>query len=203
MRNYIGELRQRGYTLKKLAAETGIDTKRLSAAAKGDAPFRSGTKLYELVRNANRRLAYREARAAGVTSERARTRRRTLLSPELEPIASTSVRLVKAKQKTTRFQVRLLGEFYNPKLKQTKIQEGYSRAYLKIDNDKMDEEAVNDARLKLGGTNWELRRVIEREIIEYILTGEDAAEAVLNEVPEYTGGTYGGRDSDDDERFDD
>jgi len=201
MRNYIGELKARGYTLKQLATETGVPSKRLSAAARGISPFRSGSKLYEAVRNANRRLGYREARAAGMTSERASASRRTIFDPELKPIEITTEKLVKAKQKTTRYQVRLLGEFYNPKEKKTKIQEGFSRAYLQIDNEKMDEEAVNDARLKLGGTNWELRRVIEREIIEYILTGEDAAEAVLNETPD-GGGTFGGRDSDDDEEFD-
>ncbi len=187
MRNYIGELKARGYTLKQLASETGVSSKRLSAAARGISPLRSGTLNYEAVRNANRRLGYREARASGSSSERASALRRTIFDPELEPISSTSSRLVKSKQETTRFQVRLKGDFYNPKEKTTKIETGYSRAYLEIDNEKMDEEAINDARLKLGGTNWELRRVIEREIIEYVLTGEEAAEAVLNEVPDYGG----------------
>ena len=172
MRNYIGELKQRGYSFSRLSKETGVSSKELSAYSKGIKPLKSASDAYEMIRNANRRLAYQEARQAGLAPERANIRRRVMFDPELEEIESTSKRIVKAKQETTRYQLRILGEFYNPKTKDTRIQDGYSRAYLEIDDAVMEAEAVNDARNKLGGTNWELKRIIEREMMQYILEAE-------------------------------
>jgi len=146
------------------------------------------------------RVYTRALKRAGLSHAAAVKLNRRLNEPDFEVVTSSLFREVKAKSDTTRYQLRILGEFFNPKQRKTSFQNGYSHAYLKIDN-KMVEEAVNDARYKLGGTNWELRWIIEREMTEYVLTGEDAAEAVLNETPD-GGGTFGGRDSDDDEEFD-
>jgi hypothetical protein len=42
-------------------------------------------------------------------------------------------------------------------------------ASLKVDDELMLKQAIDEARARLGGTNWELVRLIEREIIEYRL----------------------------------
>lgn len=145
------------------------------------------------------RVYTRALKRAGLKHDEAVALNRRLNAPDFEAEDIKSLRECKAKSTTTRWQLRILGEFFNPKEKRTAFQNGFSHAYLRRYNEKMETEAVNDAMFKLGGTNWELRRIIEREMTEYVLTSEDAAEAVLNEVPDYTGGTYGGRDSDDDD----
>ena len=184
MRNYLAELKGRGYSFARLASETGVSSRQLSAFKSGKTKLTSSLPAYEKIRNANRRLAYGEARSAGLSPERANISRRTMFDPRLKAIIRKSTRVVKAKAPTTRYQLRILGEFHNTKTKATRLQNGFSHAYIRIDNAVMEEEAVNDARFKLGGTNWELRRIIEREMTEFVLTSEEAAEAVLDEEPE-------------------
>jgi len=177
MRNYIGELKKLGYSLKELAGESGLSQAQLSRIKTGKIPLKSGTELYEKIRNTSRRLSYREARKAGLSSERATVERRILINPERETRElTTRIREVKSKQNTTRFQMRILGLFSNYKTKETKVQEGYSHAYLTIDKKTMVEEAVAEAQSRLGGSNWNLQRIIEQQITEYKLIDTGIAE---------------------------
>jgi len=130
------------------------------------------------------RVYTRALKRAGLSHDVAVALNRQLNQPDFEPLVSTAYREVKAKAPTTRYQLRIFGEFYNAKQRTTAFEKGYSYAYLKIDETKMEEEAVNDARYNLGGTNWQLVRIIEREMTEFVLTTEQAAEVVLDEEPE-------------------
>src|SRR3972149_4394631 len=121
MRNYIGQLQQLGYTLKSIATESCLSSSQLSRLKSGKILLKSSTPEYEKIRNVSRRLAYRTVRSSGLTSERATAIRRNLPSPKIdysEPektYSSQSFRTVKAKEATTRFQLRILGLFYNLK----------------------------------------------------------------------------------------
>jgi len=172
MRDYIGELKKLGYNLKAISSETGLSQAKLSRIKSGKAKLSSTMPEYEVIRNVSRRLSYHEARKAGLSSEKASASRRTLMSPEAETRESDSQRIVKSKQDTTRFQMRILGEFYNYKIHETKLSQGFSHAYLEIDKKLMTEEAIAEAQSKLGGSNWKLKRLIETELVEYILTSD-------------------------------
>ena len=169
MRNYIGELKGLGYTLKALSKETGISQAELSRFKTGVKKLSSGSKDYETIRNTTRRLGYQEARAAGLTSERALATRRTITDPEKLISDMASKRIVKHKAETTRFQMRILGKFHNYKTGDTAIKQGFSHAYTTINKKEMEAEAVAEAQSKLGGSNWKLQKILEREIIEYEL----------------------------------
>ena len=174
MRNYIEELKGSGLTYKELARETGIAVKTLQGLKSGRIKLQGGGagSMYENIRNANRRLGYKKARQAGMSPERASSARRTILNPKRVTDVRRSTREVKHLQDTTRFQTRILGEFYHAKRKETRIQEGFSHAYL-TPKDHVEhhasqtEEAIADAIIKLGGTGWELVRLIEHEVIKY------------------------------------
>ncbi|MAF42978.1 MAG: hypothetical protein CMI54_02240 [Parcubacteria group bacterium] len=170
MRNYIKELTRAGHTARELSGETGLSASALSRYKTGAKVLKSGTKAYETIRNANRRIGYREARKAGLSSERASARRRVIFDPDIEAADFKSTRVIGHKEDTTRFQMRLIGEFYNYKTKKTRIQQGFSHARLTIDKKVFQSEAIADAQAKLGGSNWQLQRIIETEIIEYRLT---------------------------------
>jgi len=173
MRNYVAELKQLGYSLKDISGEVGMSAAQLSRIKTGKIKLQSGTKEYETIRNVSRRLSYREARKAGLTSSRASGERRTLISPERRTKESESVREVKSKQETTRYQMRILALFWNFKTKESQFSQGFSHAYLTIDIDMMQEEAVSEAQSRLGGSNWKLQRIAEREIMEYRLRADD------------------------------
>ena len=175
MRNYIRELNRLGYNLKDLATESGFSQAKLSRIKTGAIPFTSKSADYEKIRNLSRRLSYREARKTGLTSKLAGASRRTYSSPEAAIRYFETVKKVKSKQDTTRWQCCIVGEFYNAKEKLTKDQDGYSHAYptktakSETGYTSMQEEAIADAIVTLGGTNWKLKRLKSVEWREYIL----------------------------------
>lgn len=174
MRNYIAEIKSKGYTYKQISRATGVDKADLQDFRTGRVKLSSTSADYERIRNANRRLAYKQVRRAGLSSKQATRLRRTMFDPELKATETETTRIVRAKQETTRYQLRILGDFYNAKTKQSKISEGYSHAYLEIDDVMMTEEAIAEAQSKLGGTNWKLTRILEHELMEYKLRVERA-----------------------------
>ena len=171
-RNYVSELQSKGYSLRRLAKETGISKSTLHRISQKVMPP-SSTASYEKIRNANRRLAYQELREAGVKPEASRQYRRQFTAPpEVQKVRfRSSKRYVKAKFDTTRYQLRLVADYEETKTGQVAYAvESYSMAHLEVVIEEMIEEAINEARRHLGGTNWELIRIIEQGIMEYILS---------------------------------
>ena len=172
MRNYLAELKNLGYSLKSISHDTGISSASLSRIKSGIKPLRSTMPEYEVIRNAVRRASYQAAREAGLTPRRATAERRALSRIDIQPetvkeLYRNTIKEVKHKKDTTRYQLRLLGRFYNWKTKETKTSQGYSQAYSNIDIKLMHGEAVAEAQSHLGGSNWKLQRVIEQEMMEY------------------------------------
>lgn len=164
MRNYIGELRDAGLTWDQLSRETGKSSRQLRRYVTGEAKLKSGTSSYEQIRNASRRVSYRLTKESFGT-ERARSYRREALSPEVRE--SKSLKTVKHKEPSTHWQIRIVGLFRRRSV--TKIAEGFSRADYKINRAVMIDQAINDARYKLGSTGWELVRLLEVEEMQYRL----------------------------------
>jgi len=180
MRKYIAEIKTKGLSFKQIAKETGITENLIRDIASGKVKLKSGGagSNYEKIRNANRRIGYRKAREAGLTPERANEARRTIFNPEKQTTERASIREVKHKAETTRFQTRILGEFKHDKRKEIKISEGFSHAYLEYNKIEQTDEAIKEAQSKLGSSGWQLIRLIEHEVIEYKITGEKGTEEI-------------------------
>lgn len=170
MRNYIAELRALGYSAGKIAEETGISRSTIGRIERGQIRLRSGSDRYDALRNATRRAGYRAAVDAGISPEGARARRRTISNPDLPVVEIQTLKRVKFRQPQTRWQLRILAEFWNPDLDERRIMEGYSRAYRKYNEGQQMKEAIDNARGRLHGTNWLLVRLIEHEVMEYQLS---------------------------------
>jgi len=171
MRNFIGELKTKGYTYKALSRQSGVSARKLSELARG---VRTVSRAdYLQAYNLNRKLAYREARHAGLAPEAAREVRPKIYDTARRTMERETTRIVKHKQETTRYQLRILGEFFNSRTNELKFSQGFSRAYLEYNEKEQLEEAIAEAQSRLGGSNWSLRRLIEKEIIEYQLKPDE------------------------------
>ena len=162
MRNFVGELKQQGYSFRNLAVQSGLSARRVSALARGAKPTRAE---YLKTYNVNRRIGYTKARQAGFKSEVAREKRVSILSEEVRELKS--IRRVKSPTHVTHFQLRILAEFKNRKTKKLIIREGYSFAHPDINEKEMMNEAINDVRGNLESSDWDMTRLIEHEVMEY------------------------------------
>jgi len=167
MRNYVQELHELGKTYSELAQETGLSRKTLSLLARGIKQVKSDSETYNIIRNASRRIAYQKIRESGVSATAAGKYRRIALSPETYQHFST--RHVKhTRLEVTMRQLKMLAEFENKKQKQTAIIECFSYGHKRIrDQQTLIDEAIRDGQSKLGGSNWQLKRIIDLEIIKY------------------------------------
>ena len=164
MRNFVGELKQQGYSFRNLAAQSGLSARRVSALARGAKPTRAE---YLKTYNINRKIGYQKAREAGFKSEVAREKRVKILGDEVREFRST--RKVKSATHATHWQLRILAEFRHRDTKKLRISEGYSFAHPKIAEKIMMAEAINEALARLGSTHWDLVRMIEKEYMKYKL----------------------------------
>lgn len=140
-RNYIGELRDQGLSYRKISEETGINSKKLSAYSTGKKALKSSSKEYEVIRNANRRIAYNKIRREGVTfskktgkvlpmsSREASMRRRTFTSPKTHYIQNPPRQVAHPKIQKNMYQLRLLAEYEHDKTHEVKLIESYSYAH--------------------------------------------------------------------------
>lgn len=198
MRNYVKEIHDAGLTYKELSNRTGISSKKLSRIARGIDKLSSKSSQYNVIRNENRRFAYEILRKSGIAPESANKYRRIGISSEsYTHKRKRTVKHIKIQK--TMFQIKILGLFRNMKTGEEKRAEGVSHAREKIntksfidfiydndiqetleelaetipqeydDNQELIQEAINSARGHLGGTNWELIRIIDIEEIEYVI----------------------------------
>ena len=169
VRNYLSELRNAGYTIRDLAKEIGISQKRVSAISRGTVSLpKSDTSLYENIRNANRRLAYQKMRREGATPSMAGAFRRTHTDPAVPVQEREIVRIIEHKQETTRWQLKLVADYYNIKTDERRNYiESYSFAHTDKDIKRDLEEAINEARSRLGDSNWQLTKKHEQSYMEY------------------------------------
>lgn len=194
MRNYIHELHENGLNYKQLSQQTGINAKRISKISRGLIKVKSNTREYQIIRNANRRNAYNKLVESGLSPEAANKYRRIGLSEQTYTHRSQR-QVAHTKINATMHQLKLLAEFQNIKTKETRIIECFSlghkhinaadiKEYLSNLDDYFDEisevdrseydneqemidEAIRDGQSKLGGSNWELKRIIDIETITY------------------------------------
>src|SRR3972149_786714 len=194
MRNYVAELHSAGLPFTEIAKQTGISAKKLSQFARGK-PLKSVSKDYQILRNASRRNAYKIIRESGLTPGEAEKYRRIGLSEKTYHHFTQRV-VAHTKLNKTMYQLKMLAEFYNPKTKENRIITCFSMAHSEINIDSFTDflntgieqilddmseadaaeydsnqeligEAIRDGQSKLGGSNWELKRIIDVEVIIY------------------------------------
>lgn len=167
MRDYVEELKSIGYTAKAIAKQSGLSINQIGQG------FKSGTPEYAAIRNTNRRLARQYARESGMSSKQADFYRRKILNPDLTETVKNVTRKVKARYSQGVNQYFIFGEFRNAKTKEKRFAYGFTKTYKskRKNKNKLITEAVQNARGKLGGTNWELIRIIEQGWQVYELQG--------------------------------
>lgn len=173
MRNYIKELKERGYKLYQIAQESGLSEKFISGVYHGKRRVKSYTRQYEIIRNVSRRYSYREARRAGLSSARASEQRRTAFNIQWEMAIKESVREVKHRQENTYFQLRMLAEYEHSQTHDITLMESTSYAHKDKDEKRDIDEAINNARGKLQDSHFRLKRIIEKEYITYVLKSDE------------------------------
>ena len=182
MRNYVSELKERGLSTHRLKKETGLSAKKLSDLSSGKVRLRSGTKLYEKIRNTSRRVAYREMRESGIQASKASRLRRTVYSPlakEIE-LPQTSIDLVTT-GKGVRYYLRLVGEFINEETGEKVTLEGFSIWLKEKDESIQKEEACQVALGTLDREDrydFKLSRVVEMEWIKAVSIGKAEVRTV-------------------------
>lgn len=170
MRDYIGELKSIGFSIKAIAKQAGLTAARLLK------PFKSGTKEYEAIRNTNRRLASEYLRQHGATPAQVGKLRRAALNPEAKPLTKNIVRKIKSHYAQGFFQYYIYGEFHEPvygsRFPNVMYQYGFSSSYRrKVPvTERLIKKCVENARGKLGGTNWQLIKILEQGWQVYELT---------------------------------
>lgn len=195
MRNYIQELKQSGLSYKAIAAETGINARKVSAIARGQAKIKSSSNDYSAIRNLSRRQAYKLLRESDFTPEAAHQYQRIGLSEKT--YYHKRIREVTKGDKVTSLQgemqqLKILGEFKRGDVVKQKDGVSFARRHISPDDvaeisienleddmnniesiedypesSKMLQEAINSARAKLGSSGWELIRLIDIEVITY------------------------------------
>ncbi len=194
MRNYTNELRQAGKSIKQISELTGINKTKISKLSTGEKVLKSGSKEYQIIRNTSRKVAYKKLRDSGLSAKAADKYRRIGIS-ERTYIHKSKRNVKHTEINKKMFQLKMLAEYQNIKTKEKRIIESFSNAYSDIDIDgiydyannldsyyddtadiiredyssaqEMIAEAVAQAQSKLGGSNWELLRIIDVETIEY------------------------------------
>jgi hypothetical protein len=209
-RNWLGELHDAGLSYAKIAKETGFGKARIKRI------ISEGTQSKEewnTVYNANRRIAWRQTRQEVTTenpynakaSKHEITRHRKTIESEVRRRAShryspkthesREIRTVKAKQNSTRFQMRIYAEFREEETQEIRRVTGYSYAAVAIlaeDEESsasdglfsradLEDQAIADCHRRLTGQKgiadsgtptdspWVLEHIIERVIVEYRL----------------------------------
>jgi len=195
LRNYLKELHDAGLSYNQIAQQTGIERHRVSAIAKGVKTLKSASKEYSTVRNVSRRTAYAKIRESGLSPVEANKYRRIGLSDKTY-IHNSARDVAHTKINKQMYQLKMLAEFENLKSHESKIIECFSKAHAKINKKSLINminniadyfteieetedgeeyssettlinEAVRDGQSKLGGSNWQLKRIIDIETIEY------------------------------------
>lgn len=167
MRNYLGELKAQGLTYKQIAAETGISRKRVSEIARGIETVKSATDTYATIRNVSRRLGYQKLRET-LSAKEAEQYRRIVLSERT--YTHKTIREVKHTHiEKDMIQLKILAEFRNTRTKKLKEEKGFSSGYERsqFNQSEATGEAIREAQSRLGGSNWELQRIIDLEYITY------------------------------------
>lgn len=190
-RNYISELKSQGLSLREIERQTGINHRRLSEYVTGKKPLKSSSKAYETLRNINRKTSYNQLRQQGMATREADKYRRIVSSPKTYQHKSTrSVKHTRIDK--TMYQLKMLAEYSEAKSHEKRIIESFSFAHASkpdtwdISSDFIDEmgeldvqdydtnmqmvnEAIRDAQSRLGGSNWMLERIIDIEVVSYVI----------------------------------
>ena len=187
MRNYVGELHAAGLPFTEIQKQTGINVKKLSRIARDIQSLKASSKDYKILRNTSRRTAYTQLRESGVSAKMANKYRRIGLSQRTY-FHETTRNVSHTNINKIMYQLKMLAEFINQKTKERKFPEPdgvcFSLAHAQIDetelsgdadsfnaNDEIDNELINEAirdgQAKLGGSNWELLRIVDIEVITY------------------------------------
>lgn len=162
MRNYVNELKEKGYTEQAIAKQSGVSRATIHNVSTGKTRIKATSKTYETIRNTNRRLASEYGRAHGMTSKQATANRRTLFNPERKPLVKNTRITVKSKSNQTVRQYFIFAEFTYPD--DTNIPNqfayGFSQATKSRAVKVLREKAIENAIAKLSGGfghyYWEL-----------------------------------------------
>jgi len=169
MRNYIKELKDRGYTYRELSKQTGVSTSKLSSLARGKVHLKSGTAIYDNIRNASRRASYEFAREGGASPEESTRLRRVLLTGESISRPQTEWVHWHGKR-TTRYQTTVVAEFRDPMTGERLFGMGSSKAK-RARKDTTIDEAIESAKGSLNNYDLECIRVIETGHTKLIFVG--------------------------------
>ena len=184
MRNYVIELIRIGYSEEAISKQANVSLSHIHKIAIGKVRDKAGTKTYEAIRNANRRLARQYARQGGMTSKEADTMRRDILNPERETRIRNTTKHLKSKVNQTILQYYIYGEFKftgevigDPE--PNRFQHGFTGSKPnKRNTDDARNEAIENAKHILNGTDefgygdtkdWALVKLIEQGWIKRVL----------------------------------
>ena len=200
MRNYVQELLSHGQSISAISKLSGLTKKAVNGLAVGMTKLKSGSAVYEKIRNLSRRTGYGIARSSGLTAKQATKNRRVILRKET--LIKSSVRKVhKSTHGQEFYQLRLMGVWeYQVAPHPRKIIDAYSLTHntkfpLKEFLEDFDEggweslseqgygfahhadtamdaldECIIHARGQLGDSNWILVQILRLEWIKTVLT---------------------------------
>jgi IS30 family transposase len=176
-RRYLNELHDFGYSERRIAKETGISKSSVHRILKGtQKPPKSDTKQYEVMRNACRRAAYTRGRERGLPSKLATLLRRK----EPTEVMKVKSKVWEVKQPSfeqTVYQMALVGDFYNAKLKAWAYDvECYSYAHIEVNIALMVKECEAQGQAQLGGSDWVLITIKKQIITEIKASGKAIQE---------------------------
>lgn len=186
MRNYLLEIRAAGMSRKAIAEQLGISQYKAKQIEQGIHKIKSGSDLYSKVRNLSRRVDYSNARAEGLSSAEASAERRNIIRAGDPRIRTEKKHVPNSKASQNFWQYYVYGKWQDEKTGEIKRQEGFSNVwYDKIDPTDPEqaeeyspsqstltpfEQAINNARAKLRGSNWILIKILRQKWIEYKLS---------------------------------
>jgi hypothetical protein len=177
MRNYVNELIRIGYSEEAISKQANVSLSHIHKIAIGKVRDKAGTKTYEAIRNANRRIGRQYARQGGMTSQEADKYRREILNPQRKTVHRNTKVYHKSKSNQTYRQYYIFAEFTYPEdtTVQNKLAYGFSKSTKSPHVKTLREQAVNNAIAKLSGGfshyYWQLvPPIIEEGFTTHVLT---------------------------------
>jgi hypothetical protein len=158
VRNYVKELQSIGYTVQAISKQTGLSQRYIYSISTGKIVPKSRAPAYEKIRTVNRRLATEYLRSKGVPSKKALELRRSFLNKERKPMIKNTIQKIKSKRAQNVRQYYIYGEFRYAKDDSIshKFEYGFSRSTHSHNTSNLRAKAIENAKARLGGTNWAL-----------------------------------------------
>lgn len=169
MRDYVSELASLGMNAEGISRNSGVSVSAMKH-------LKANTPEYESIRNLVRRESRRKLRASGMSPGEASRLRRTLTDPNAKPRKHNVSKVVESKSDQTLDQYYIFGMFTlrdksSRQVIETRYGYGFTEKVRKGEytTRQLISMAVRQAKSKLGGTNWKLKKLIEHGWKSFVL----------------------------------